>query len=471
MPFSIPQLDPGSRFTGRSAVTDAVLASDVLSSRSPDGATGPDGLGPYRLVLLQALVSIVLSYQLLFSPAPLLPRGLQDLIILGLLLMVAGLMAIPARVLERGLFVGGLLVVDTVLTSAIIYLSGEAGSDLYLTYFMIILLSAAARTLKQKIGFVVLLCAIYGLALFLTAEATGMVLEGQLIRIPILLIMGIFCGALTEMVKEEREEKSELMEYIARSKEVERQLRQADRLAALGRLLDGVAHELNNPLFVISGYAQLAIEKIDRGHSEGLTTDLTAVLEATQRATDVIKRFMGLARSAPGRYEPCEVTSVVQRTLELMSNDLKIHDIEVRTAFQPDLPSLLADPQELTQVFLNLVTNAKQAMAPHGRGTLTVTTASIPTRNGPGVEVRVADNGPGIAPENLSRVFDPFFTTSPVGGGTGLGLTITHRIVTGLGGTLTCESRPGQGATFITRLPAQSAKSLSHAQETEPKET
>jgi signal transduction histidine kinase len=235
--------------------------------------------------------------------------------------------------------------------------------------------------------------------------------------------------------------------------------------------LDGVAHELNNPLFVISGYAQLAIEKVDRGRSDGLTKDLEAVLEATQRATDVIKRFMGLARSAPGRYEPCEVTSVVQRTLELMANDLTIHDIEVRTAFQPDLPPLLADPQELTQVFLNLVTNAKQAMAPHGRGTLTVTTALVRTRHGPGVEVRVADNGPGISPENLSRVFDPFFTTSPVGGGTGLGLTITHRIVTGLGGTLTCESRPGQGATFIARLPAQSAESLSQAQEAEPKET
>ncbi|OLB04048.1 MAG: hypothetical protein AUH21_02295 [Nitrospirae bacterium 13_2_20CM_62_7] len=365
MPFSIPQLNLGGRLARGSAITDAVLESDVLSPRSPHASTGPDGLGPYRLVLLQALVSIVLSYQLLFSPAPLLPRELQDLIILGLLMMVAGLMALPARLLEHGLFVGGLLVVDTVLTSAIIYLSGEAGSDLYLTYFMIILLSAAARTLKQKIGFVILLCAIYGVALFLTEGTTGLILEGQLIRIP-------------------SEEKTELMDYIARSKEVERQLRQADRLAALGRLLDGVAHELNNPLFVISGYAQLAIEKIDRGHSEGLTADLTAVLEATPRATDVIKRFMGLARSAPGRYEPCEVTSVVQRTLELMANDFKIHDIEVRTAFQPDLPSLLADPQELTQVFLNLLTNAKQAMAGNGRGTLTVTTALVPTRHGPG---------------------------------------------------------------------------------------
>ncbi len=467
----MPQVNSGRRLTRGSAITDAVLPSDVFSPRSPHAATGQDGLGPYQLVLLQALVSIVLSYQLLFSPAPLLPRGLQDLIILGLLLMVAGLMALPPRVIERGLFVGALLLVDTALTSAIIYLSGEAGSDLYLTYFIIILLTATASTLKQKISFVVLLCAVYGLALFFTAGATGRLMEGQLIRIPILLIMGIFCGALTEMVKEEREEKTQLMDYIARSKEVEQQLRQADRLAALGRLLDGVAHELNNPLFVISGYVQLAIEKLGRGHSDGLTTDLTAVLGATQQATDVIKRFMGLARSAPGRYEPCEVTSLVQRTLELMANDLKIHEIDVRTAFQPNLPPLLADPQELIQVFLNLITNAKQAMAANGRGALTLTTAFVPTRHGPGVEVRVADNGPGIPPENISRVFDPFFTTSPVGGGTGLGLTITHRIVTGLGGTLTCESVPGQGATFIARLPAQSPMSLSQVRETEPKET
>ena len=438
-----------------------------MTARSPLAVAAHDGFGPYRVVLLQSLVSIVLSYQLLFSPAPLLPRGLQDLVILGLLLMVAGLMALPARVIERGLFVGTLLLVDTGLTSAIIYLSGEAGSDLYLTYFVIILLTGTASTLHQKIGFVVLLCLVYGVALFLTAEATGVLIEGQLIRIPILLIMGIFCGVLTEMVKEEREEKSELMDYIARSKEVERQLRQADRLAALGRLLDGVAHELNNPLFVISGYAQLAIEKLGRGNPDGLTTDLTAVLEATQRATDVIKRFMGLARSATGRYEPCEVNSLVQRTLELMANDLKIHDVQVRTVFEPSLPAISADPQELIQVFLNLITNARQAMSANGGGTLTLTTGVTSTRHGSGVEVRVTDNGPGIAPENISRVFDPFFTTSPVGGGIGLGLTITHRIVTGLGGTLTCESVPGKGATFIARFPALSAMSMSLPQEQE----
>ena len=159
---------------------------------------------------------------------------------------------------------------------------------------------------------------------------------------------------------------------------------------------------------------------------------------------------MAVMRQAKGGKEPYEVTALVQRTLEQVANDPTMHQIEARTHFQPDLPRVLADRQDLTQVFLNLFTNASQAMAAaHGRGTLTVTTALVESW----VEIRVADDGPGIAPEHLPRIFDPFFTTKPVGQGVGLGLPIALRVVTDLRGTLTCESVLGHGATFVIRLP------------------
>jgi PAS domain S-box-containing protein len=237
-------------------------------------------------------------------------------------------------------------------------------------------------------------------------------------------------------------------------KRVERHLQQVEKLAALGALLGGIAHELNNPLFIISGYAQLAREKINQGLYDDLTDDLETIREAAQRASATVNRFLGIARRAEAPRERCRVNDLVKQALDLMSHDFAMHQVTVRTQFDPALLSILADYQDLTQAFLNLFTNASQAIAEaHGRGTLSVSTALIPDRGGSWVEVRVSDNGPGIAPEHRPRIFDPFYTTKSLGQRTGLGLTITHRIVTELGGTLTCESVVGQGATFIVRLP------------------
>jgi PAS domain S-box-containing protein len=234
----------------------------------------------------------------------------------------------------------------------------------------------------------------------------------------------------------------------------ERHLQQVEKLAALGALLGGIAHELNNPLFIISGYAQLAREKINQGFYDDLKDDLETIREAAQRATATVIRFLGIARRAEAPRELCRVNDLVKQALDLMSHDFAMRQVTVRTQFDPALPSILADYQDLSQAFLSLFTNASQAIAEaHGRGTLSVSTALIPDQGGPWVEVRVSDDGPGIAPEHLPRIFDPFFTTKSLGQRTGLGLTITHRIVTELGGTLTCESVVGKGATFIVRLP------------------
>lgn len=248
------------------------------------------------------------------------------------------------------------------------------------------------------------------------------------------------------------------VESIARDvttrKQSEQKARQEDKLAALGVLLGGVAHEMNNPLFIISGYAQLAREKLDQKRYEDLPADLETIREAAQRASAIVNRFLGVVRRTDVTLEPCRADVLVMQALDLLSAQFAIDQIAVRTHVDADLPSLTANAQDLTHVFMNLFANAHEAMADaHGRGTLSVSVTHVPTRSGSWVEVRVADDGPGIAPEHLPRIFDLFYTTKPLGLSTGLGLSICHRIVTELGGELVCDSVPGEGATFVVRLP------------------
>lgn len=241
---------------------------------------------------------------------------------------------------------------------------------------------------------------------------------------------------------------------VTARKQSEQKARQEDKLSALGVLLGGVAHELNNPLFIVSGYAQLAREKLDQQHYEDLRADLETIREAGQRASAIVNRFLGIARRADVPLAPCRVDALVRQALDLLSAQFALDRIVVRTHVDADLPQLTANAQELTHVFMNLFTNAREAMADaHGRGTLSVSVAHVPAGSGSWIEVRVADDGPGIAPEHLPRIFDLFYTTKPLGLSTGLGLSICHRIVTELGGELVCDSVPGQGATFIVRLP------------------
>lgn len=249
-----------------------------------------------------------------------------------------------------------------------------------------------------------------------------------------------------------------MIEDITERRQIERQLRQSEKMASLGLLLDGVAHELNNPLFMISGFTQLADEKVKKGQYDTLAADLASIREAVDRSTEIIQRTLTVARRAKAGGEPCQVNNVVQQTLDLVAHGLAGDKIALRKNFQADLPSVLANPRELSQVFMNLIDNARRAMASaQGRGTLTATTALVPGQPKPWVELRVTDDGPGVAPALQTRIFEPFSTAQQGSKGTGLSLAFCHRIVTELGGTLTLESKVGQGATFIVRLPALEA--------------
>jgi hypothetical protein len=177
--------------------------------------------GRRGFVLLQTLVTIVLSYQLLFSRKTGLPDDVRQLIIAVLLLIITVLMFLPARVLERNWFAGALVVGDTALTTLIIYLSGNASSDLYITYFLIVLIAAFTTSLAQLIGLSLLLCLAYGGLLFFELGQARSVSEGHLLRIPILLIMATFYGVFAETVRKERTQKAGLINHIAALKQAE----------------------------------------------------------------------------------------------------------------------------------------------------------------------------------------------------------------------------------------------------------
>jgi diguanylate cyclase (GGDEF)-like protein len=201
-----------------SAVVDTAIGTSRFS------AAFLDARDRLQFVLLQTLVTIVLCYQVLFSQESFLSSEVKEFIILGLLLFIAGVMFLPARLWESGWPIVGLVLGDTAMTTAIIYLSGNAGSSLYLTYFLVMLIGAFAPNLKQMIGLSVILCAAYGAVLYLDSLESGSLSEGRLLGITVLLIMAVFYGATTETVRRERQKKASLLEQINTLKRIEAEL-------------------------------------------------------------------------------------------------------------------------------------------------------------------------------------------------------------------------------------------------------
>jgi hypothetical protein len=199
--------------------TDATV--DTIVQEPQVGAASLEPTGRQGFVLLQTLVTIVLSYELLFSQETLLTIEVGQLLILGLLLTVGVLIVLPAKVMEAAWFTGSLVVADTAITSAIIYVSGNASSDIYITYFLIILIAALATSLKQFVGLVIILCTVYGLVLFVEFDKSGVSSVGLFLRVPVLLIMAVFYGSSVGMVRKERRQKAGLIDYIAALKQAE----------------------------------------------------------------------------------------------------------------------------------------------------------------------------------------------------------------------------------------------------------
>ncbi|MGB9737751.1 MAG: response regulator [Chloroflexus sp.] len=238
---------------------------------------------------------------------------------------------------------------------------------------------------------------------------------------------------------------------LTERRRLEQQLIQSDKLSALGQLVAGVAHELNNPLTSISGYAQLLLRK--RALDEDTRSDLEQIHQQADRAGRIVRNLLMFAREHKPERSVVQINDVVQRALALQVYQLRVDNITVQLELDPQLPKTVADPHQLQQVLLNLITNARQAMIERGGGTLTIRTALCDTTDGPQIEIVVADTGIGIPAQYLDKIFNPFFTTKPVGQGTGLGLSICYGIIKEHQGQIWAESREGVGTRIFIRLP------------------
>jgi len=238
------------------------------------------------------------------------------------------------------------------------------------------------------------------------------------------------------------------VEDITERKRTEAQLIQAEKLASLGVLAGGIAHQLRNPLGIISASAQLLQEHPDDPQLQSQCTE--KIRAATQRASKVIENLLRFARGESAPMLEMDVQLVLEETFDLLAHHMTLRRVSLGKEFQPCLPCVHGNPHLLQQAFINLILNACNAM-PQG-GTLTVTTRA--TKAG-GVEIQFRDTGHGIAPEHLSKIFDPFFTTMPLNKGTGLGLPVTWSIIQQHQGTIEVHSQVGQGATFTIRLPGR----------------
>jgi PAS domain S-box-containing protein len=242
--------------------------------------------------------------------------------------------------------------------------------------------------------------------------------------------------------------KLEIFRDITERKKMEEQLIIADRLASIGELSSGIAHELNNPLTSVIAFSELLLDEKDV--PDDIKEDLKIINSEAQRTANIVKNLLTFARKHPTEKESVDINKTIEAVLELRAYEQKVNNIQVDTHFAPDLPEIIANTFDLQQVFLNIIINAEHFMTEaHGRGTITITTERV----GDIVRVSFADDGPGITPENLGHVFDPFFTIKEVGKGTGLGLNISHGIITEHGGKICAESELGKGATFVIELP------------------
>lgn len=236
-------------------------------------------------------------------------------------------------------------------------------------------------------------------------------------------------------------------------REKQEQLVQAGKLATLGELTTGVAHELNNPLNNIGLFVGNAIDLIQLGTADTdpqrILRELYNAMQQVRKATEIISHLRTFGRASAVSFEPVNMQQVVERAISLMQEQLRLRQIEMRLQFPAEEVMVFGNAIQLEQVVINLLTNARDALADAPQKVITITC----TLESESVELRVYDTGPGIPADFEQRIFDPFFTTKEVGAGTGLGLSITYGIIKDHQGAIVVENHPGEGAHFLIQLP------------------
>jgi signal transduction histidine kinase len=269
--------------------------------------------------------------------------------------------------------------------------------------------------------------------------------------------LGALGNAFNRMSVNLQTSRAELEKALETLKSTQAQLIQREKLSAVGEFVAGVAHELNNPLTSLIGFAELLLASdVD----EKQAAHVNFIVKSSQRCHKIVQNLLGFARQHAPERNVVKVSDAIDSVIELLAYEMRTSNIEIATCYDPTLPVVIGDSHQLQQVILNVLNNARQAIeATQKPGRVRITTE----RTGHLVKIIINDNGPGITKENLQKIFDPFFTTKPVGQGTGLGLSLCYGIIKEHGGAIHVSSEPGGGAQFTIELPSASSSQIAAA--------
>ena len=449
-----------------------------------------------RYVVLQSLVGVMLAYQLLSGAELIVSHPMSVVVVGGLAAMVLCLWYVPISILQAAWFSGTLIGIDTVLVTATIYLSGNARSELYLSYFILMLIAASVRRLSHVIGLSLLLCAGYGVILYQGVVQTGSLSPGHLLGVPVLLVMATFYGLALQTIGTERQQKTLLLgniealketeqalqasrdqlearikglkgdlsranEHVRQEKQerqgLERQLHEAQKMEAIGRIAGGIANELSHLVSVIGRQTGVALSSLKS--DDPLYGPVDDIFRSGGQAAVLTAQLAGLGLHDSQVRQVLSVKTVLEEIRGVMRGLLPA-SIDLSMVIDDAPMDVEVDREGLEQVLLHLAVNARDAMPDGGRLLIEVKQVfrgheSGSLNGGEGhlskVLIQVTDTGSGMSRETQSRMFEPFFSTKEMN--VGLGLTAVYGIVKQSAGQVEVVSRPGEGTVVRVVLP------------------
>jgi len=470
--------------------TDHQVERSSLDSCSDNTISRP------RYLVLQSLVGIMLAYQLLSGAELIASRPTIGVIVIGLVAMVLCLWYEPTAILQAAWFSGAVIGIDTVLVTTTIYLSGNARSELYLSYFVLMLIAASVRRLSHVIGLSLLLCAGYGVILYQGIVQTGLLSPGHLLGVPVLLVMATFYGLALQTIGAERQHKTLLLGNIEALKEaeqalqasrdqlevrikglksdlsrasedvrqekkerqgLEQQLHEVQKMDAISRIAGGVAEELNHLVSVIGKQTGVVLSHLKA--NDPLYGPIDDIFRSGGKAAVLTAQLAELGLHAGHVRQVLSVKVVLEEIREVMRGLLP-PSIDLNLVIENAPMEVEVDREGLEQALLHLAVNARDAMPQGGR--LRIEAKQVfHGREGESVNgkrmhrstalIEVSDTGSGMSPETQSHMFEPFFSTKELN--IGLGLTAVYGIVKHSAGQVDVVSQPGKGTVVRVTLP------------------
>ena len=477
------------------------MSSLAVSSENhvelPSADSGHDStISRSRYLVLQSLVGIMLAYQLLSGSELIASRPAIGVIVIGLVAMVLCLWYVPNTILQAAWFSGTVIGIDTVLVTATIYLSGNARSELYLSYFVLMLIAASVRRLSHVIGLSLLLCAGYGVILYQGIVQTGSLSPGHLLGVPVLLVMATFYGLALQTIGAERQQKAQLLgsievlreaeqalkssrdqlevrikglkgdlvranEHVRQEKKeregLEQQLHEVQKMDAISRIAGGVAEELNHLVSVIGKQTGVVLSHLKA--NDPLYGPIDDIFRSGGKAAALTAQLAELGVHTGHVRQVLSVKAVLEEIRDVMRGLLP-PSVDLSLVIQNAPMEVEVDREGLDQALLHLAVNARDAMPQGGR--LRIEAKQLSHGNegvsvtGKGLHrstvlIEVSDTGSGMSPETKSHMFEPFFSTKEMN--MGLGLTAVYGMVKHSAGQVDVVSQPGKGTVVRVTLP------------------